>query len=115
MAERTPPEETPAPAGPDGGPAMPAPTPPRIAPWLAIYTLGRLGILVALVALLWLLRVPELPALLFGVLLSMPVSYVLLRPSRDRLTEALAARSVRRRTAKEELRARLSGDEEEQG
>lgn len=109
MAERTSPEGTPVPAGPAGGPA----TPPRIASWLAIYTLGRLGILVVLVALLWLLRVPQIPALLFGVLLSMPVSYVVLRPARDRLTDALAARSVARRRAKEELRARLSGDEEE--
>jgi hypothetical protein len=99
MADRTSPEETPA-------------APPRIGRWMALYTLGRLGILVVLVALLWLARVPQIPALLFGVLLSMPVSYVLLRPARDRLTGALAARSVTRRKAKEELRARLSGEEE---
>ena|SRR5947209_5616595 len=91
----------------------PPATPPRIGRWVALYTLGRLGILVVLVALLWLVGVPQIPALLFGVLLSMPVSYVLLRPVRDRLTGALAARSVARRTAKEELRARLSGDEQE--
>jgi hypothetical protein len=109
MAENASPEEQPVSAGPAAAPA----TPPSVAPWLAIYTLGRLGILVVLVALLWLLRVPEIPALLFGVLLSMPVSYVLLRPARDRLTEALAARSVHRRRAKEELRARLSGEEEQ--
>lgn len=106
MAERTSPEEQPVPTGP--------PTPSRIGPWLAIYTLGRVGILVVLVALLWLLRVPQIPALLFGVLLSMPVSYVLLRPARDRLTEALAARAAARQRAKAELRARLSGDEEQQ-
>jgi hypothetical protein len=35
----------------------------------------------------------------------MPASYVLLRPARDKLTEALAARTVR----KQELRARLRG------
>lgn len=106
MAERTSPEEQPVPTGPA--------TPSRVGPWLAIYTLGRVGILVVLVALLWLLRVPQIPALLFGVLLSMPVSYVLLRPARDRLTEALAARSTARRRAKAELRTRLSGDEEQQ-
>ena len=39
----------------------------------------------------------------------MPVSYVLLRPLRDRLTEALAARSVARKAAKEQLRDRLEG------
>ena len=34
--------------------------------------------------------------LLFGLLLSLPVAYLVLRPSRDRLTEALAARSIAR-------------------
>jgi hypothetical protein len=95
------------PAGPDGGPAAR----PRIAPWLLLYTLGRLAIAVALVAVIWLVGLPGIPALLFGVLLSMPVAYVALRPVRDRLTEALAARSVARRTAKEQLRARLEGGE----
>jgi hypothetical protein len=38
------------------------------------------------------------------------VSYVALRASRDRLTEALAARSITRRAAKENLRSRLSGE-----
>ena len=37
------------PAAPTGGPA----SPPRLAPALALYTLGRLGIFVVLVALLW--------------------------------------------------------------
>lgn len=107
MAEETTAEGTAAaPSGPAGGPA----TPPRVAPWLLAYTLGRVGILVGLVGLLWLARVPQIPALLFGVLLSMPVAYVLLRPARERLTEALSARSVVRRAEKERLRARLSGD-----
>ncbi|UOY00985.1 DUF4229 domain-containing protein [Blastococcus sp. PRF04-17] len=96
------------PASPTGGPARP----PRIAPWLVIYTIGRFAIAAALVLLLWQIGLAGTPGLLFGVLLSMPVSYVLLRPSRDRLTEAMAARSVARRNAKEELRARLSGTEQ---
>ena len=91
--------------GPTGGPA----TPPRVAPWLLAYTLGRLVIAAALVAVLWAVGLGSFPGLLFGVLLSMPVAYVALRPVRDRLTEALAARSLQRRAAKEELRARLSG------
>ena len=96
-----------APVGPTGG----HPTPPRILPWLVLYTVGRLAILAALVLLLWTAGLAREPGLLFGLLLSMPVSYVLLRPSRERLTEALAARSTSRRTAKEDLRARLSGGE----
>jgi predicted permease len=95
----------PGPAGPDGAPAAR----PRVAPWLLLYTFGRLAIAVALIAVIWLVGLPGFPALLFGLLLSMPVAYVALRPVRDRLTEALAARSVARRTAKEELRARLEG------
>ena len=91
--------------GPAGGPAVP----PRVLPWLVIYTVGRLAIAVALVLVLWLAGLGSFPGLLFGLLLSMPVSYVLLRRSRERLTEALAARSLARRAAKEDLRTRLRG------
>ena len=96
------------PPGPGGGPARR----PKILPWLVIYTVGRLAIAAALVLLLWWAGLGSFPGLLFGLLLSMPVAYLLLRPSRDRLTEALAARSVARRAAKEDLRARLSGTDE---
>ena len=104
--EDSPMTQSPTPSAPTGGPA----TPPRIVPWLLLYTLGRLVVAVALITLIWLVGLPGFPALLFGLLLSMPVAYVLLRPVRDRLTEALAARSLARKTAKEDLRARLSGD-----
>jgi hypothetical protein len=98
-------ESSSVPSSPAGGPAAP----PRVAPWLLLYTLGRLVIAAALVALLWLVGLGSFPGLLFGVLLSMPAAYFLLQPVRDRLTEALAARSLNRRAAKEDLRARLSG------
>ena len=91
--------------GPAGGPAVP----PRVLPWLLIYTVGRFAIAAALVLVLWLAGLGSFPGLLFGLLLSMPVSYVLLRRSRERLSEALAARSLARRAAKEDLRSRLSG------
>ena len=114
MAESTPtPAEpaasgsAPAPGGPDGRPA----SPPKVLPWLLFYTFDRIAIAVILVLLLWWVGLASYAGLLFGVLLSMPISYLVLRPVRDRLTEALAARSVARRTAKEDLRARLSGDE----
>ncbi|MCV2490428.1 DUF4229 domain-containing protein [Geodermatophilus sp. YIM 151500] len=102
-------EPTPTtPAGPAGGPA----TPPRVLPWLLVYSVGRLAIAVALVLLLWIVGIGSYAGLLFGLLLSMPVAYVLMRPARDRLTEALAARSLARRAAKEDLRTRLSGGED---
>ena len=92
-----------------GGPAGGAAVPPRVLPWLVIYTVGRFAIAAALVLVLWLVGLGSFPGLLFGLLLSMPVSYVLLRRSRERLSEALAARSLARRAAKEDLRSRLSG------
>jgi hypothetical protein len=95
------------PSSPAGGPA----TPPKILPWLLIYTVGRLGIAAALVLVLWLVGLDFWTGLLFGLLLSMPASYFLLRPSRERLNEGLVARSTMRRAAKEDLRTRLSGSE----
>lgn len=103
MAERA---EPAVPGAPTGGPAAA----PRIAPWLLIYTVGRLGIAAALVLLLWFLGLDPWSGALFGLLLSMPVSYLLLRPSRERLTEGLAARSVARQQARAERDARLAGD-----
>jgi hypothetical protein len=97
--------ENSAAVSPNGGPA----TPPPVLPWMLAYTFGRLVIAAALVGLLWAVGLGGYPALLFGALLSMPVAYFLLQPVRDRFTEALAARSVARRAAKEELRTRLSG------
>jgi hypothetical protein len=103
MAERA---EPAVPGAPTGGPAAP----PRVAPWLLVYTVGRLGIAAALVVLLWMLGLDLWSGALFGLLLSMPVSYLLLRPSRERLTEGLAARSVARQQARAQREARLSGD-----
>ena len=98
----------PGPGGPQGSVGGSV-TPPRVLPWLVIYTVGRFGIAALLILLLWLAGLGSFPGLLFGLLLSMPVSYVLLRRSRERLTEALAARSRARRAAQEDLRTRLSG------
>jgi hypothetical protein len=95
---------------PTGGPA----SPPRILPWLLMYTVGRLGIFVLLTLILWWVGLDLWSGLLFGLLLSMPASYLLLRPSRERLNEGLAARSVARRQAKQDLRARLSGSDSDE-
>lgn len=96
------------PAGPTGGPA----TPPKVLPWLVIHTVGRLGIFALITLLLWWLgNLDFFSGMLFGLLLSMPVAYVVLRPSRERLSEALVARSAARRAEKEQFRARLSGEE----
>ena len=99
-------DERAMPAGPSGGPA----SPPKVMPWLVMYTVGRLGIWAVLTLVLWMLGLDLFSGLLFGLLLSMVVSYFVLRFARERLNEALAARSVLRRKAKEDLRSRLSGD-----
>jgi hypothetical protein len=80
---------------------------PKLWQWFALYTLGRLAIAAALIALLWVLGLPGTPGFLFGVLLAMPVSFLVLSPVRQRLTGALVARNER----KEALRAELRGDE----
>jgi hypothetical protein len=97
------------PSGPAGGAA----TPPRLAPWLAVYTLGRLAIFGVIFAAVWFAGLGGLPALLWALVLSVPASYLLLRPVRDRLTEALAARRVARAAAKRQLRARLAGTDDD--
>jgi hypothetical protein len=96
-----------SPAGPAGGPA----TPPKVLPWLVLHTVGRLGIFVLLTLILWMLGLDFFSGALFGLLLSMPIAYLALRPSRERLSEALVARSMARRAEKEQFRARLSGEE----
>ena len=99
--------DTPAtPVGPTGGPA----TPPKVLPWLVMYTVGRLGIWALLTLVLWMFGLDLFSGLLFGLLLSMVVSYFALRFARERLNEALAAWQHRRREAKEDLRTRLSGE-----
>jgi MFS superfamily sulfate permease-like transporter len=103
-------ENSTAATSPTGGPA----TPPKVGPWLVMYTVGRLGIFALLTLVLWMVGLDFWSGLLFGLLLSMPVSYFALRLARERLNEALAARSVARRAAKEELRTRLSGPAGEQ-
>ena len=98
--------ENSAATSPTGGPA----TAPKVGPWLVMYTVGRLGIWAILTLVLWMVGLDFFSGLLFGLLLSMVVSYFALRFARERLNEALAARQHRRREAKADLRSRLSGE-----
>ena len=95
------------PVGPTGQPA----TRPKVWPWLLLYTGGRLLIAVVLVLVLWVAGLGSYAGLLFGILLSMPIAYLALRPVRERLNEAIVAYQDQRRRTNEELRTRLSGDE----
>ena len=106
MAEQGSGGEPVVPVGPTGEPA----TRPRVWPLLVVYTGGRLLIAAVLVLLLWFAGLGSYAGLLFGVLLSMPVAYLALRPLRERLNEAIVAWQQERAREKEQLRARLSGD-----
>jgi hypothetical protein len=94
------------------GPTGEAAARPKVWPWLLLYTGGRLLIAVVLVLILWVAGLGSYAGLLFGVLLSMPVAYLTLRPVRERLNEAIVAWQQERARRKEEFRARLSGDED---
>ena len=82
---------------------------PRLWHWFLLYTLGRLVIAAALIALLWALGLPGTPGFLFGVLLAMPVSFLVLGPVRQRLTGALVERKARKEALRAELRGTDSG------
>jgi hypothetical protein len=86
-------------------------TQPKLWQWFLLYTLGRLAIAAALIGLLWVLGLPGTPGFLFGVLLAMPVSFLVLSPVRQRLTAALVARDER----KEALRVQLRGSDTDDG
>jgi uncharacterized protein DUF4229 len=75
---------------------------------IAIYTAGRLGILVVLVAALYLLGMRGLLLLACAILLSMPASYLLLRRQLADVTQWLR----QRRTEQDSLRAELRGEDD---
>src|SRR3954470_24259656 len=85
--------------------------PPSVLRTLLLYTLARLAIVAVLVAVIWVAGLPGTPAFLFGLLLAMPISYLLLKPLRARLTGALVARAERQ----ERLRAELRGSDTDDG
>ena len=107
MAEQ---DGTAGPVVPVGATGEPA-TRPRVWPLLLLYTGGRLLIAVVLVLVLWVAGLGSYAGLLFGILLSMPVAYLALRPVRERLNEAIVAYQDERRRRHEELRTRLSGED----
>src|SRR3954452_1965824 len=77
---------------------------PKVLPALLIYTLARLAIVAVLVAVIWIAGLPGTPAFLFGLVLAMSVSSLVLRPLRARLTTALVARAERKERLRAELR-----------
>jgi antibiotic biosynthesis monooxygenase (ABM) superfamily enzyme len=82
------------------------------------YTLARLLLVVVLTAVIFgvghLLGLRDFPlaiALLFAIVISLPLGIFLFAPLRKRATASIAALDERRRQDREQLQARLRGDE----
>ncbi len=80
---------------------------------IALYTVARFGLLAALAAVLVVFGVPLLVALAVAVVVAMPLSLVVFGRLRRRVAAGMAERSERRRLRKEELRAQLRGERDE--
>lgn len=86
---------------------------------VAVYTLARLltvGVLTAaivVVARLFNVEVPLVVAMLFAIVLALPLGVWLLGPLRRRATSGIADVDDRRRRDREQLQARLRGDKPE--
>lgn len=84
---------------------------------ILLYTAARLTLVVALAAAIYgvarLLGVPDFPvivAVLFALVIAMPLGMWLFAPLRRRATAGLEAATERRRRDRAQLRARLRGD-----
>ncbi|MBB5478605.1 DUF4229 domain-containing protein [Micromonospora parathelypteridis] len=78
------------------------------------YTLGRIGLFVAVLAGLWLVDMDVFLKLILALAFSAALSFLLLRGWRDEMAEEMASAAERRRTEKERLRSALAGDDPNQ-
>jgi hypothetical protein len=87
----------------------PSPGQTLAAMWL--YTVLRFGLFLALWGLLWLARVPGLLAATIALVLSIPLSYILLRKQRAKLADNLQARVTARQAQRHTLDTELAGED----
>src|ERR1700712_4212079 len=90
------------------------PTPGQTLGAMWLYTVLRFGLFLALWGLLWLARVPGLLAATIALVLSIPLSYILLRKQRARLAANLEARVTARQVQRHDLDAQLAGESEDE-
>ncbi|MDQ2836361.1 MAG: DUF4229 domain-containing protein [Actinomycetota bacterium] len=95
--------------GPDGRAAAPTAGQTLGAMWL--YTVLRFAMFFILWGLLWVAKVPSLLAAVIALVLSVPLSFVLLRKQRSRMAANLEQRVNARHTQRDDLDARLSGED----
>ncbi|MFC7449252.1 DUF4229 domain-containing protein [Rhodococcus daqingensis] len=83
---------------------------------LGLYTLARLGLVVVIAAIILGVSqlvdvdVPLLVALIFAVIIALPLSLVLFGKLRTRVNEEISAVDAKRRADRDDLRAKLRGD-----
>ena len=89
----------------------------RMAADVALYTLARLALVAALTAVIFyaahLIGIAQFPlvvAMLFAIVISLPLGIWLLAPLRRRATAGIAEVDERRRADREQLQARLRGE-----
>jgi hypothetical protein len=78
------------------------------------YTLGRIGLFVAVLAGLWLIDMNVFLKLMLALVFSAALSFFLLRGWRDEMAAEIAESAERRRTEKERLRSALAGEDQPQ-
>lgn len=89
-----------------------------VAGWVALYTVLRMGLVAVFAAaivgvgLLFGVKVPILVALIFGVLIALPLGLVLFKSVRLKVNEQIAAVDADRAARRSDLQSRLRGDEE---
>lgn len=82
-----------------------------------LYTVARLLLVVALTAAIFFaaglfgVQIPLVIAMLFAIILALPLGIVLLKPLRLRATAGIAEVDERRRRDRDQLQARLRGED----
>jgi hypothetical protein len=77
------------------------------------YTLGRIGLFLAVFAVLWPVNLNVLLKLMIAVLFSAALAFFLLRGWRDQMADRLATTASRRKAERDRLRSALAGEDEE--
>jgi hypothetical protein len=92
----------------------------RLARDVVIYTFARIALVVALTAVIYyaaqLIGIREFPlivALLFAIVIALPLGIWVLAPLRRRATASIALVDERRRRDREQLQARLRGNKKQ--
>jgi ABC-type proline/glycine betaine transport system permease subunit len=86
---------------------------------IVVYTLARLGLVAILTAGIYFVaqligvQVPLAVAVLFAIVIALPLGIWVLAPLRRRATEVIAEVDERRRRDREQLEARLRGEKPE--